>query len=1004
MQPASLDLRLGEVAYRIRCSFLPGRQTRRAAGQGLHHRRARPPQGRRRARDEAAVPHPAEGAARAAGRACAARRTRRARPAASTCSPASSPTRATASTRSPTATKARCSSKSCRCRSRCACAKTSRSTSCGCRSGAPSSTDDDVRAFHREQPLLFDQRPAGAADKLALDDGLFLGLDLRGDADGQVGYRARDNAPLLDVTKSAAAPVDPEPFWESVQREDGDRVVLTPQRFYLLMSNEAVSIPPTLASEMTAYDPTSGELRTHYAGFFDPGFGYDPSGCSTGSRAALEVRAHDVPFMIEHGQRVCKLTFEHMLEAPDAPLRPGHRLELPTPGRDAEQALRPLTHVDPTPAPDASRPRRCGGGGAEAGVSVGAAPLGSLGWVSAVPPTECSQRTHNASISAHGLHAARNARRRGRATDTVRVRARDPNGLRSPPCEPSSCCVVVAHPDDETFGTGSVDRPRGGGRAGGSCVCCATRARPVEDRAARRPGREDAGARARGTSSTPRAPGARRGRDGRAARRSPTRGWRRATCRPRRSWRRSAIDERRRARSRRVIAERRMPDVVVDARPEPARRPPRPRAIAEATTLAFDAARRRDGACLDHWVMPNSVDRAVARPRSSRAGDARRVRRPSTLGRDPDDRREPSRRRRGARDRHDVRSRRPVVASTERTTSPCRSYRRATHDGSCPVRDRRRASCPRSAVAVDRVSGSTGGLLVSRRPGDDECRSRHDGSSPRVGRGPCRGAGRRGRASRRRNVRHWIGHGQAAARRAQLVCRASCRRRRRRPRIGAPSGTTTSPPSELAACAEVARSASFARLERSMTSVASPRPTRSRPSVAALDASTALDGSPTLDAIVVARSMRCTTTIATHRIGEAATLDVRALRGPVRGDHSDARVRSCDAWLDESAARRLMELRRHGARPARRRSRRSSTSHVARPGAPRSPSTHADRPFDGVSPELDDDALARLLHARRAAVGRRPDRDAICRSSSTRRCAPKNSSSRRHASVAAASS
>ena len=68
---------------------------------------------------------------------------------------------------------------------------------------------------------------------------------------------------------------------------------------------------------MTAYDPTSGELRTHYAGFFDPGFGYDPAGQFQGSRAALEVRAHDVPFMIEHGQRVCKLTFERMLEVPE---------------------------------------------------------------------------------------------------------------------------------------------------------------------------------------------------------------------------------------------------------------------------------------------------------------------------------------------------------------------------------------------------------------------------------------------------------------------------------------------------------------------------------------------------------------------------------------------------------------------------------------------------------------------------------------------------------------
>src|SRR5205807_7038413 len=155
-----------------------------------------------------------------------------------------------------------------------------------------------------------------ASTKLAFGGGLFLGLDLHGDARGYVGHRARDNAPLLDVAKSAVAPVDPEAFWEKVKHEEGDRVVLTPQRFYLLMSNEAVSIPPSLASEMTAYDPTSGELRTHYAGFFDPGFGFDPSESFGGSRAALEVRAHDVPFMIEHGQRVCKLTFEHMLEAP----------------------------------------------------------------------------------------------------------------------------------------------------------------------------------------------------------------------------------------------------------------------------------------------------------------------------------------------------------------------------------------------------------------------------------------------------------------------------------------------------------------------------------------------------------------------------------------------------------------------------------------------------------------------------------------------------------------
>ena len=175
-------------------------------------------------------------------------------------------------------------------------------------------TDQEVREFHAKQPLLFKKGEPVHDSELALANGMFLGLDLQGGDDGRVGYRARDNAPLLDLTGDSA--IDPTPYWESVEREAGDRIVLSPQRFYLLMSDGAVSIPPTLASEMTAYDPTSGELRTHYAGFFDPGFGYDSDGRFNGSRAALEVRAHDVPFMIENGQRVCKLTFERMLEAP----------------------------------------------------------------------------------------------------------------------------------------------------------------------------------------------------------------------------------------------------------------------------------------------------------------------------------------------------------------------------------------------------------------------------------------------------------------------------------------------------------------------------------------------------------------------------------------------------------------------------------------------------------------------------------------------------------------
>ncbi len=172
--------------------------------------------------------------------------------------------------------------------------------------------DREIQNFHVGQPLLF--QDGEAVERLDLSGGLFLGLDLAGDRNGHVGYRAKTSPPLLDLTTVREA--DPQRYWERVPREPGNRIVLTPKVFYLLMSYEAVTIPPMLAAEMTAYDPTSGELRTHYAGFFDPGFGYDEGERFKGSTAALEVRAHDVAFMIEHRQPVCKLTFERMLEEP----------------------------------------------------------------------------------------------------------------------------------------------------------------------------------------------------------------------------------------------------------------------------------------------------------------------------------------------------------------------------------------------------------------------------------------------------------------------------------------------------------------------------------------------------------------------------------------------------------------------------------------------------------------------------------------------------------------
>jgi dCTP deaminase len=177
-------------------------------------------------------------------------------------------------------------------------------------------SDSELLALHRHAPLLYrDSQPVTEAE-LSLADGLFLSLDVSGSAEAIVGYRAKKNSLPIDLTKVGA--LRWRDYWEPVHPERGGRIVLEPEVFYLLLSAEGVSIPPSYAAEMLAYDPTAGELRTHYAGFFDPGFGYSPEAAGAhGSRAALEVRARDVSFMVEHGQPVCKLAFERMAEQPD---------------------------------------------------------------------------------------------------------------------------------------------------------------------------------------------------------------------------------------------------------------------------------------------------------------------------------------------------------------------------------------------------------------------------------------------------------------------------------------------------------------------------------------------------------------------------------------------------------------------------------------------------------------------------------------------------------------
>ena len=175
-------------------------------------------------------------------------------------------------------------------------------------------TDDELIALSTEEPIAFPGQSSAVEDEAYVSDGLFLSVDLSGADRKFAGYRAKPSSGLLELDRVNAYQVGD--FWERVYPEDG-RLILGPDQFYLLVSRERVRIPPGYAAEMAAYDPTSGELRTHYAGFFDPGFGDVPDGEWMGTPAVLEVRAHNVPFALEHGQRLCKLTFERMTEKPD---------------------------------------------------------------------------------------------------------------------------------------------------------------------------------------------------------------------------------------------------------------------------------------------------------------------------------------------------------------------------------------------------------------------------------------------------------------------------------------------------------------------------------------------------------------------------------------------------------------------------------------------------------------------------------------------------------------
>jgi dCTP deaminase len=179
------------------------------------------------------------------------------------------------------------------------------------RRGSPVIGEAALRRLHEEVGLV--DRPIGREERLS--DGIPLSVDLSPRANGApAGWKARKHAGLVDIDKVNA--YDPAEFWEPVTPAREGGIVLDPDEFYVLASKEAVTVPPGYAAEMRAYDTFVGEFRVHYAGFFDPGFGYAGQGGS-GTRAVLEVRSHEVPFRLDDGQIVGRLVYERLTGTPD---------------------------------------------------------------------------------------------------------------------------------------------------------------------------------------------------------------------------------------------------------------------------------------------------------------------------------------------------------------------------------------------------------------------------------------------------------------------------------------------------------------------------------------------------------------------------------------------------------------------------------------------------------------------------------------------------------------
>jgi dCTP deaminase len=181
--------------------------------------------------------------------------------------------------------------------------------------GNPQSDDEQLRRLAHRRQLIYDENGDGPAVPV-IREGLRLTIDLEHGNERIVAYKARKAQSPIDLAKVGAYNV--AEFWEPIIPTGSSKsLVIDPGDFYLLTSRQRVSVPPDYAAEMEAYDPSIGEFTVHYAGFFDPGFGHGSSGEIKGTKAVLEVRAHEVPILLEDGQEVGRLIYHRMADRPD---------------------------------------------------------------------------------------------------------------------------------------------------------------------------------------------------------------------------------------------------------------------------------------------------------------------------------------------------------------------------------------------------------------------------------------------------------------------------------------------------------------------------------------------------------------------------------------------------------------------------------------------------------------------------------------------------------------